>query len=165
MDLCRRVIRQQVGRSNIDQGKLDNLNLPKAIRDYLEYKDRRWKSCKILSPTISTELVLGSKVIKKVIWHRGQVLFWLGFFGLLNCWIFLQNTLSSDTRENTLDTCPASTMFAHHVVDQNSYNWRTSWRSLWSLKYGYFPCHVASYLTFLSPSSQVLFHQRLLPTL
>jgi len=41
MDLCRRVIRQQVGRPNIDQGKLDNLNLPKAIRDYLEYKDRR----------------------------------------------------------------------------------------------------------------------------
>lgn len=41
MDLCRRVIRQQVGRPNIDQGKLDDLNLPKAIRDYLEYKDRR----------------------------------------------------------------------------------------------------------------------------
>lgn len=41
MDLCRRVIRQQVGRPNIDQGRLDDLNLPKAIRDYLEYKDRR----------------------------------------------------------------------------------------------------------------------------
>lgn len=41
MDLCRRVIRQHVGRPNIDQGKLDDLNLPKAIRDYLEYKDRR----------------------------------------------------------------------------------------------------------------------------
>lgn len=41
MDLCRRVIRQQVGRPNIDQGKLDELNLPKAIRDYLGYKDRR----------------------------------------------------------------------------------------------------------------------------
>ena len=40
MDLCRRVIRQQVGRPNIDQGKLDDLNLPKAMRDYLEYKDR-----------------------------------------------------------------------------------------------------------------------------
>jgi len=41
MDLCRRVIRQQVGRSAIEQGKLEALNLPKAIRDYLEYRDRR----------------------------------------------------------------------------------------------------------------------------
>ena len=42
MDLCRRVIRQQVGKQNIDRGKLESeLNLPKAIRDYLQYKDRR----------------------------------------------------------------------------------------------------------------------------
>jgi len=41
MDLCRRVIRQQVGRSAIEQGRLEALNLPKAIRDYLEYRDRR----------------------------------------------------------------------------------------------------------------------------
>jgi len=41
MDLCRRVIRQQVGKTSIERGKLDDLNVPKAIRDYLQYKDRR----------------------------------------------------------------------------------------------------------------------------
>lgn len=41
MDLCRRVIRQQVGRPAIEQGRLEALSLPKAIKDYLEYKDRR----------------------------------------------------------------------------------------------------------------------------
>jgi SPRY domain-containing SOCS box protein 1/4 len=41
MDLCRRVIRQQVGRPAIEQGGLEALSLPKAIKDYLEYKDRR----------------------------------------------------------------------------------------------------------------------------
>ena len=39
MDLCRRVIRQQVGK---ERGKLEELNVPKAIRDYLQYKDRTW---------------------------------------------------------------------------------------------------------------------------
>merc|ERR1711971_509726 len=37
MDLCRRTIRQQVGK---ERGKLEELNVPKAIRDYLQYKDR-----------------------------------------------------------------------------------------------------------------------------
>jgi len=41
MDLCRRVTRQQIGRPRIEQGALDRLNLPKAIKEYLEYKDRR----------------------------------------------------------------------------------------------------------------------------
>lgn len=41
MDLCRRVIRQQVGKGSIERGKLEDLNVPKAIRDYLQYKDRR----------------------------------------------------------------------------------------------------------------------------
>jgi len=41
MDLCRRVIRQQVGKTGIERGKIDQLNVPKAIRDYLQYKDRR----------------------------------------------------------------------------------------------------------------------------
>jgi len=41
MDLCRRVIRQQVGKGNIERGRLDDLSVPKAIRDYLQYKDRR----------------------------------------------------------------------------------------------------------------------------
>ena len=41
MDLCRRVIRQQVGRASIERGRLEDLSVPKAIRDYLQYKDRR----------------------------------------------------------------------------------------------------------------------------
>jgi len=41
MDLCRRVIRQQVSRPRIEQGHLDRLNLPKPIKEYLQYKDRR----------------------------------------------------------------------------------------------------------------------------
>jgi len=41
MDLCRRVIRQQVTKSRIEQGYLEKLNLPKSIKDYLQYKDRR----------------------------------------------------------------------------------------------------------------------------
>jgi len=41
MDLCRRVIRQQIGRQNVDSGRVEELKLPKAIGDYLEYKDRR----------------------------------------------------------------------------------------------------------------------------
>jgi len=40
MDLCRRVIRQQVTKERIEQGKIDELNLPKSIKDYLAYKDR-----------------------------------------------------------------------------------------------------------------------------
>ena len=42
MDLCRRVIRQQVSKPRIEQGYLDKLNLPKPIKDYLQYKDRRY---------------------------------------------------------------------------------------------------------------------------
>jgi len=41
MDLCRRVIRQTVNRERIGEGKMEELNLPKTIKDYLEYKDRR----------------------------------------------------------------------------------------------------------------------------
>ena len=41
MDLCRRTIRQQVGKANIERGRLEELNVPKAIRDYLQFKDRR----------------------------------------------------------------------------------------------------------------------------
>lgn len=40
MDLCRRVIRQQITKERIEQGKIDELNLPKSIKDYLAYKDR-----------------------------------------------------------------------------------------------------------------------------
>ena len=40
MDLCRRVIRQQVTKERIEQGKIEDLNLPKSIKDYLAYKDR-----------------------------------------------------------------------------------------------------------------------------
>ena len=41
MDLCRRTIRQQVGKANIERGRVEELNVPKAIRDYLQFKDRR----------------------------------------------------------------------------------------------------------------------------
>ncbi len=41
MDLCRRVIRQQISKERIEQGKIAELNLPKTIKDYLAYKDRR----------------------------------------------------------------------------------------------------------------------------
>ena len=40
MDLCRRVIRQNITKERIEQGKIDELNLPKTIKDYLAYKDR-----------------------------------------------------------------------------------------------------------------------------
>ena len=40
MDLCRRVIRQNINKERISQGKISELNLPKTIKDYLEYKDR-----------------------------------------------------------------------------------------------------------------------------
>jgi len=41
LDLCRRVIRQTITKERIEQGKIAELNLPKTIKDYLEYKDRR----------------------------------------------------------------------------------------------------------------------------
>ncbi len=41
MDLCRRVIRQNISRERIDKGKISELSLPRTIKDYLEYKDRR----------------------------------------------------------------------------------------------------------------------------
>lgn len=41
MDLCRRVIRQNINKERIEKGKISELNLPKTIIDYLEYKDRR----------------------------------------------------------------------------------------------------------------------------
>lgn len=40
MDLCRRVIRQKIGRQQIEKGRIDKLNLPRRIKQYLEYKDR-----------------------------------------------------------------------------------------------------------------------------
>ena len=41
MDLCRRVIRQNITKERICEGKIDELNLPTTIKDYLAYKDRR----------------------------------------------------------------------------------------------------------------------------
>lgn len=40
MDLCRRVIRQHITKDRIADGKIEDLNLPKTIKDYLAYKDR-----------------------------------------------------------------------------------------------------------------------------
>ncbi len=41
MDLCRRVIRQNISRERIDKGRIAELSLPRTIKDYLEYKDRK----------------------------------------------------------------------------------------------------------------------------
>lgn len=41
MELCRRVIRQNLTKDRIAEGKIDSLVLPKSIKEYLEYKDRR----------------------------------------------------------------------------------------------------------------------------
>ncbi len=41
MDLCRRVIRQNISRERIDKGCISELSLPRTIKDYLEYKDRK----------------------------------------------------------------------------------------------------------------------------
>eukprot|EP00094_Tigriopus_californicus_P013055 TCALIF_12624-PA protein Name:"Similar to gus Protein gustavus (Drosophila melanogaster)" AED:0.24 eAED:0.28 QI:0/0.6/0.66/1/1/1/6/0/478 len=41
MDLCRLVIRQNISKERIEKGKISELNLPKTIKDYLEYKERR----------------------------------------------------------------------------------------------------------------------------
>lgn len=41
VDLCRRAIRKKIGRAAIDRGAVDRLQLPRAIRNYLQYKDRR----------------------------------------------------------------------------------------------------------------------------
>ena len=41
MDLCRRVIRQNLTKERIAEGKIDSLVLPRSIKEYLEYKDRR----------------------------------------------------------------------------------------------------------------------------
>ena len=40
-DLCRRVIRQNLTKERIADGKIDSLVLPRSIKEYLEYKDRR----------------------------------------------------------------------------------------------------------------------------
>jgi len=39
MDLCRQVIRHQVGRKNIEKGNIEKLNLPKSIAKFLEFKN------------------------------------------------------------------------------------------------------------------------------
>ena len=40
MDLCRRVIRQRINKDRLEQGRINELNLPNTIKDYLVYKDR-----------------------------------------------------------------------------------------------------------------------------
>lgn len=55
MDLCRRVIRQQITRERIEQGKIDELNLPKSIKDYLAYKDRTRAAAAASTPAVTAE--------------------------------------------------------------------------------------------------------------
>lgn len=40
MDLCRRVIRQRIGKHRLEE-KINELNLPQAMKTYLLYRDRR----------------------------------------------------------------------------------------------------------------------------
>lgn len=40
MDLCRRVIRQRIGKRNLED-KIQKLRLPQALKHYLMYRDRR----------------------------------------------------------------------------------------------------------------------------
>lgn len=40
MDLCRRVIRQKIGRSHLEE-HINELALPASMKTYLMYKDRR----------------------------------------------------------------------------------------------------------------------------
>lgn len=41
-ELCRAVIRQAVTKQAIEAGKMAQLNLPKPIIDFLEYRDRKY---------------------------------------------------------------------------------------------------------------------------
>ena len=47
MDLCRRVIRQNVKKERIEKGRIAELNLPRTIKDYLEYKVRQLDFLKV----------------------------------------------------------------------------------------------------------------------
>uniref|UniRef100_A0A0K2VBZ9 SPRY domaincontaining SOCS box protein 1like [Nasonia vitripennis] n=2 Tax=Lepeophtheirus salmonis TaxID=72036 RepID=A0A0K2VBZ9_LEPSM len=38
MDLCRRIIRLNITKERIEQGRIAELNLPQTIKDYLTYK-------------------------------------------------------------------------------------------------------------------------------
>jgi SPRY domain-containing SOCS box protein 1/4 len=40
MDLCRRVIRQKIGRNGLEE-HINELALPQSMKTYLMYKDRR----------------------------------------------------------------------------------------------------------------------------
>lgn len=40
MDLCRRVIRQRIGKHRLEE-KINELNLPQTMKTYLLYRDRR----------------------------------------------------------------------------------------------------------------------------
>lgn len=40
MDLCRRVIRQRIGKRGLED-KIQKLRLPQALKHYLMYRDRR----------------------------------------------------------------------------------------------------------------------------
>jgi len=48
MSLARLVIRQQVGKDGIDEGDIEQLNLPKTIKNYLHYRE----SCQAISELI-----------------------------------------------------------------------------------------------------------------
>ena len=39
MSLCRHTVRQTLSKSGIEQRKIEELNLPNTIKDFLQYKD------------------------------------------------------------------------------------------------------------------------------
>ena len=54
MELCRRVIRQNLTKERIAEGKIDSLVLPRSIKEYLEYKDRRPLTASTASTSVTS---------------------------------------------------------------------------------------------------------------
>jgi len=55
MSLCRLSVRQSVGKKNLEEGRLEKLQLPKAIKNYLHHKDTISQSSSILQQQKSVE--------------------------------------------------------------------------------------------------------------
>ena len=62
MELCRRVIRQNLTKERIAEGKIDSLVLPRSIKEYLEYKDRRPLTASTASTSVTSAAGGGSPI-------------------------------------------------------------------------------------------------------
>ncbi len=60
MDLCRRVIRQNISKERIEKGRISELSLPKTIKEYLEYKDRKQQQTATAAAAAATTAVTAS---------------------------------------------------------------------------------------------------------